>query len=68
MFTPAQMSGRSSQNIKKSEKPEVSWRDKAIWSEIPEYHRDRVKNQFEKDWGSSSAPEQKKLLKPYIDN
>jgi len=29
---------------------DYAWRDKAAWNDIPEYHRDRVKNQFEKDW------------------
>ena len=43
-FTPVQMSGQGSPtNLKKPEKPKVSWRDKAIWSEIPAYHRERVK-------------------------
>ena len=74
-FTPVQMSGQGSPGgFKKAKKPKVSWRDKAIWSEIPEYHRDRVKNQFEKDWADNDTVKRgggdaiDKIIVPYVEN
>ena len=44
---------------------DYEWRDKAAWNDIPEYHRDRVKKQFAKDWDITNH-ENHELVGSYV--
>ena len=46
---------------------DYAWRDKAAWNDIPEYHRDRVQSQFEKDWDITNH-ENHELVGSYVQN